>query len=176
MRFRSRRACLSAALAASAVLGGCATTSVLSSENPSKNRPPQWADYWSLPVDVRGHVPGLDEAALQGFYPGAAPSRDGNARHVVMYVDPARLPADAALCSGAAFTPGSQEGRYGIVAGALCNGRSVVTYATARVLTEGLPSDGVRDKLKMMHLQLWQALTYGNNHPEQAHPSWMYGP
>ena len=74
------------------------------------------------------------------------------------------------------FLPGAQDGSYAYVAGALCNGGSVVTYATAHVLTAGLSPDQVRGHLEMMHLQLWQALTYGNNHPELVHPSWMYGP
>ncbi len=164
------------AAAAAATLAACTTTSVLVSENPSKNRPPQWPDYWSLPVQVRGAVPQLAQPALAGLFRPAAPPQAG-ARRVELFVNPARLPPYEALCSRPdMFSSGTQDGSYAFVAGALCNGGSVVTYATAHVLTASLSPDQIRGNLEMMHLQLWQALTYGNNHPELAHPSWMYGP
>ncbi len=164
------------ALIAASAAGGCTTTSVIVSENPSKNRPPQWLDYWSLPVEVRGAVPQLPQPALAALFPAPA-SASGAARRIELFLDPARLPGHDVLCSRPdLFVPGGQDGSYAFVAGALCNGNSVVTYATANILTASLSPDQIRGHLEMMHLQLWQALTYGNNHPELAHPSWMYGP
>ena len=164
------------ALVAAASMGACTTTTVIVSENPSKNRPPQWLDYWSLPVEVHGSVPRLRQPELAALFHAPLPE-GGNARRVELYLDPARLPPDDVLCSRPdLFLPGGQDGSYAFVAGALCNGKSVVTYATANILTAGLTTGQVQGHLEMMHLQLWQALTYGNNHPEQVHPSWMYGP
>ncbi len=157
---------------ATTALAGCTTTSIISSENPSKNRPPQWLDYWTLPVHVYGATPRLSQAQLEALY-----KDDAQPRRVELFVNAANLPPIAGLCSDpGAFTPARQQGAYATLTGALCNGSSVVTYATADILTGGLSPDQVRGHLEMMHLQLWQALTYGNNHPEQAHPSWMYGP
>ena len=164
------------ALVAAFALAACSTTTVLDSENPSKNKPPEWPDYWSLPVQVRGSVPQLPQPALAALFPTPVP-HEADARRVELFLNPARLPSNDVLCSRPdLFVPGGQTGSYAFVAGALCNGRSVVTYATADVLTESLTPEQVRGHLEMMHLQLWQALTYGNNHPEQVHPSWMYGP
>ena len=161
---------------AACALAACTTTSVIDSENPSKNRPPQWTDYWSLPVDVHGAVPHLPQPALAALFPTASPAPQA-ARRVELFLNPASMPPNDALCSRTdLFVPGMQSGAYAFLAGALCNGTAVVTYATAHVLTAGITPDQVRGHLEMMHLQLWQALTYGNNHPEQVHPSWMYGP
>ena len=162
-------------LAAASAVTACTNTSVLDSENPSNNRPPQWTDYWSLPVDVHGAVPHFPQPALAALFPQRLTHQAGG-RHVELFVNPARLPPNDALCGGAGFVPGVQSGAYAFLAGALCNGASVVTYATANVLTAHLSPAQLRANLEMMHLQLWQALTYGNNHPEQVHPSWMYGP
>ena len=164
------------ALVAAAAVAACTTTTVIVSENPSKNRPPQWPDYWTLPVKVHGAVPQLGQPALAALFP-ASPAPDTGARRVELFLNPARLPPFEALCSRPdTFAAGAQDGSYAFVAGALCDGKSVVTYATADILTANLPPEQVRRHLEMMHLQLWQALTYGNNHPELAHPSWMYGP
>ena len=177
---------VSALASAALLLCGCVTTTVLQSENPSKNRPPMWTDYWSLPVDVHGTVPGFSQAGLQAMFPqpdlqqfaalGALPVPDAG-RHVVLYLNPSRLPPPEARCSDSDdFVPGPQAGQSAYLAGALCNGGSVVTWATARILTSGLTPDQVKQQLGMMQLQLYQALTRGNNHPELVHPGWIYGP
>ncbi len=163
-------------LVAASAAGACTTTTVIVSENPSKNRPPQWPDYWSLPVEVRGTTPQFPQAALAALFRGPMPQQPG-ARRVELFLNPARLPPYGMLCSRPdTVAPGIQTGSYAFVAGVLCNGASVVTYATADILTANLTPEQVRTNLEMMHLQLWQALTYGNNHPELAHPSWIYGP
>ena len=166
---------ITVALAACAMLAACTNTTVIASENPSKNRPPAWLDYWGLPVEVRGAVPQLQEPALAALFHAPLP-RAAGARRVELFLNPARMPPNSALCSRPdLFVAGAQTGSYAFVAGALCNGTSVVTYATAEILTASLSPEQIRGHLEMMHLQLWQALTYGNNHPEQVHPSWMYG-
>jgi hypothetical protein len=154
-------------------LGNCVTTGIIDSENPSKNLPSAWGDYWTLPVRMRGSTPGIAPAQLEGFFPQGA----GNGRRIVLYLNPARMPADADLCSrGDEFMPGPQPGRYGFVVGALCNGQTTITYATANILASGLTAPEVAAHLEMMRLQLYQALTPGNNHPERLYSGRMYGP
>ncbi len=164
------------ALLAALASGRCTTTTVLSSENPSKERPPQWTDYWSLPVVVHGAVPQLEPSGLAALYPGGTGGQQAG-RRVELFINPAQLPTYMELCRrGEAFRPGGQPGGYARVTGALCDGDKVVTYATATILTAGLRPEQLRGHLEIMHLQLWQALTYGNNHPEIVHPGWMGGP
>ncbi len=164
------------ALVTASSIAACTTTTVIVSENPSNNRPPQWLDYWSLPVEVHGSVPRIRQPVLAALFHDPPP-HGGDTRRVELFLNPARLPPNDLLCSRPdLFLAGGQDGSYAFVAGALCNGESVVTYATANILTASLTPEQVRRHLEMMHLQLWQALTYGNNHPEQVHPSWMYGP
>ena len=173
-------------LAAVSAIASCTNTTIIDSENPSKQRPPAWTDYWTLPVELHGMVPGQRLSDISAFFPratanyapagGVQASRSG-ARRVVMYINPAgRLDPDG-LCDGhAVYVPGSQEGQYAHLTASLCDDGTVVTWATSTMLTGGLSTSQVAGHLEAMRLQLYQALTPGNNHPEQVHPGQMYGP
>ena len=174
-------------LAATSAIAGCTNTTIIDSENPSKQRPPAWTDYWTLPVAFNGAVPGQKLSDLSAFFPttagpGTATARRagsaaGSARRIVMYINPAaRLDAEGLCVGTAGFRPGVQEGRYARLTASLCDGGTVVTWATSTMLTAGLTASQVAGHLETMRLQLYQALTLGNNHPEQVHPSQMYGP
>jgi hypothetical protein len=94
-----------------------------------------------------------------------------------MFLNPVRMPPDERLCEhGIKFSSGSQRGRYAYLIGALCNGSNVVTYAKANILAGGITSQQVASHLEMMRLQLYQALTPGDNHPERLYSGQMYGP
>jgi hypothetical protein len=149
------------------------TTTIVDSENPSKNRPPQWTDYWTLPVEIHGSIPGVSAPQLEAVFPAGA----GSALRIVLYLNPARMPPDSTLCdNGGDFIAGHQPGRYAFMVGALCNGTAVITYATANILAGGITPQQIAGHLEMMRLQLYQALTPGNNHPERLHAGQMYGP
>ncbi len=168
-----------------ALLGGCASTNILSSANPSRASPSAWADAESLPVELHGSVPGVAPGELSAMFPRARPSQIASlgmpalpdaGRRIVLYLNPAQVAAPADLCSGAgAFQPGRQDGRSAYVVGALCDGRWVITRATANILTRGATPAQLRQNFDVLRVQLWQSLTPGNNNPELYKPSQMYG-
>ena len=119
-----------------AALGGCAETTVISSNNPSRDRPSGWRDFNTLPVVILGDVPGHTHAELASPYPAPASSLPDGGRHVVMYVNADRLPAKSALCTdGPAFMPGVQSGNTVRVTAALCDGNKEITRASGTVVT-----------------------------------------
>ena len=155
-------------------LCGCSTT-ITSSANPSRDIPSHWADIDTLPVAVHGSVPGVSGATLASLFP-RAPSPEyaslGNlppvsgGRRVVLYINASELPPKAALCSAPGdFTAGVQAGQLATVTGALCDGPTVITRASARVLTAGQSPDELRRSLEIVTDQLYYSLYRGANDP-----------
>jgi len=163
------------ALPALLLLGGCASpTTVLSSANPSRLPASDWTDYASLPVAVRGVVPGRTKAQLAAVFPayqtaqyaslGNLPSTEE--RRMVLYVNPADHLADEGLCNGRSdFRRGGQDGNSAFVVGALCDGTHVVTRATAYILTKDQSSSELAYNFRMIRDQLYQSLIPGSNDP-----------
>ncbi len=174
-----------AALLCSAVLGGCASTTILtSSRDITRTDAASWTDYASLPVEMHGMVPGHSHMELASLFPkmaapqyaalGALPLSNGG-RHIVMYLNPSAMPADTALCGDSAdFQAGDQHGKSAYVVGALCDGNDVVTRATARVLTAGSTPEQLAHNLDNVRIQLFYSLTPGSNHPYELYPGHMY--
>ena len=183
--FDVRRSGVCVAFLCSAVLGGCASTTILtSSRDTTRTDASSWSDYASLPVQIHGTVPGHSHVALAALFPrsvmpqyaslGALPLSNGG-RHIVMYLNPAQTPSDTALCSDSAdFQPGAQPGKSAYVVGALCDGYDVVTRATARVLTAGSTPTQLAHNLDNVRIQLFYSLTPGSNHPYELYPGHMY--
>ncbi len=173
------------ALLSMTLLGGCASTTILSSNNPSRAQPSAWTDFASLPVQARGVIAGHSKADLLSLFPnqypqqvaslGALPASIGS-RHIVMYFNPAGVPASDALCSGGSdFRRGVQDGESAHVVAALCDGNTEITRLNARILTQNLTPAQLTVQFDMLKTQLWQSLTPGNNHPEQLYPGQMFG-
>lgn len=161
-----------ASLAAKAIvpslllLGGCAATTITESSNPSRDRQRLWRDYQSLPVIVLGNVPHHTHAELAAMYPVApAPYTDAG-RHIVFYLNAAALPQPADLCNNMdAFQAGTQTGESASVTGAMCDGKTVVTTATGRVLTQTKTERWLRKDFDTVHDQLYDSLVPGSNDP-----------
>ena len=166
--------CLKIAVPALMLLGGCeAATTVTGSVNPSRAQPAAWADYDQLPVELHGVIPNRTKPQLAALFP-PAPRRqvaalgdvpvDGGTRRMVLYVNPASLPAPADLCSnGAAFRRGAQQGESAHVTGALCDGNRLITRASGRVLTADQSDAGLRKDFQIIRDQLYQSLYFGAN-------------
>jgi hypothetical protein len=179
------RSGLLAGLAVSILLGGCASTTILSSaRDTSRTDAALWSDYASLPVEVHGTIPGHSRAELAAVFPkmdspqyaslGDLPLSNGG-RHIVMYINPSQVPADGALCSDTAdFRSGQQDGKSAYVVGALCDGDDVVTRVAARVLTAGSTPEQLTHNLDTVRIQLFYSLTPGSNHPYELYPGHMY--
>ena len=174
---KTLRGALLAAPASLLLLGGCtASTSVLSSANPSRVPASEWTDYASLPVAVRGVVPGHSKAELAAVFPvyqqpqyaslGNLPPVEG--RRMVLYVNPADHLADGGLCNGGSgFRRGGQEGESAFVVGALCGGPNVITRATAYIRTKDQDSRELAYNFNTIRDQLYQSLFPGSNDPNR---------
>jgi len=170
---RKTGARLALAFPALLALGGCAaSTTVLSSANPSRAPATDWSDYRSLPVAVRGVVPGESKAQLAAIFPQyheAQYASLGNvaapeARRMVLYVNPAQPLADNGLCNGGAgFTRGAQVGDSAYVVGALCDGPKVITRSTAYILTKDMNQQNLAYNFNTIRDQLYQSLFPGAN-------------
>ena len=166
------------ALPALCLLGGCASpTTVLSSANPSRLPASAWSDYASLPVAVRGVVPGRTKAQLAAIFPayhtaqyasiGDLPASTEE-RRMVLYVNPANHLADEGLCNGRSdFRRGGQDGESAFVVGALCDGPRVVTRATAYILTKDQSPSELAYNFGTIRNQLYQSLFPGSNDPDK---------
>ena len=177
MRTEPRKAAARLALALPALfaLGGCAaSTTVLSSANPSRAPASDWSDYRSLPVAVRGVVPGESKAQLAAIFPqyhqaqfaslGNVAAPEG--RRMVLYVNPAENLADDGLCNGGSgFTRGAQVGDSAYVVGALCDGPRVITRSTAYILTKDMTPQNLAHNFNTIRDQLYQSLFPGANNP-----------
>ncbi len=173
------------ALLSMVLLGGCASTTIMSSNNPSRAKPSAWTDYASLPVQARGVIAGHSKADLLALIPNQYPQQVASldalppsigSRHIVMYFNPADAPPADALCSGgSAFRRGVQQGESAHVVAALCDGNTEITRLNARILTQNLTPAQLTAQFDMLKNQLWQSLTPGNNHPEQLYPGQMFG-
>jgi hypothetical protein len=180
-----RRPHVASALLSMVLLSGCASTTIVSSNNPSRAQPAAWTDYASLPVQARGVIAGHSKADLLALFPRQYPQQVASldalppsigTRHIVMYFNPAGVPDASALCSGSsAFRRGAQDGKSAHVVAALCDGNTEITRLDARLLTEGLTPAQLTGQFDMLKNQLWQSLTPGNNHPEQLYPGKMFG-
>jgi hypothetical protein len=174
--FPIKRRLAALALPALFLLGGCsAPTTVLSSANPSRLPASDWTDYASLPVAVRGVVPGRTKAQLAAVFPsyhttqyaslGDLPASTAE-RRMVLYVNPADHLADEGLCDGrSGFRRGGQDGNSAFVVGALCDGSRVVTRATAYILTKDQSSSELAYNFGTIRDQLYQSLFPGANDP-----------
>ena len=148
------------------LLGGCATTTITSSANPSRDRQRLWRDYASLPVIILGSSPEHSHAELASMYPPAPMPYTDDGRHIVLYLNAAALPPQADLCSNMdAFQPGTQTGESASVTGAMCDGKTVVTTATGRVLTQTKTTRWLRKDFETIRDQLYQSLVPGSNDP-----------
>ena len=159
------------------MLGGCAaSTTVLSSANPSRDPASDWTDYNSLPVAVRGVAPGHTKAQLAAVFPayhqaqyaslGTLPSIDD--RRMVLYVNPADHLADQGLCNGGSgFRRGGQDGNSAFVVGALCDGPRVVSRATAYILTKDQSPRELAHNFLTIREQLYNSLFPGANNPDR---------
>jgi hypothetical protein len=176
---KERAPSLAAAIAFPALLllGGCAgSNTVLSSANPSRVPASDWADYASLPVAVRGVVPGRSKAQLAAVFPayhaaqyaslgGLPPAEE---RRMVLFVNPADHLADEGLCNGRSdFRRGGQDGDSAFVVGALCDGSRVITRATAYILTKDQSPQALAYNFNIIRDQLYQSLFPGANDPNK---------
>lgn len=85
-----------------------------------------------------------------------------------MYVNPSQLPARGALCSHTeTFRPGTQDGKSANVTGAMCDGKTVVTMATGRVLTAVDSPRWIKKDFSTIRDQLYQSLYPGANNPSK---------
>jgi hypothetical protein len=176
--FRGRRLAsgLSIVLPTVLLLGGCAaSTTVLSSANPSRASPDDWADYETLPVDVHGVVPGRSKAELAALFPpynapqyaavGALPAASSG-RRMVLYVNPAPTMPTNDLCDGRQHIQrGPQQGESAYVVGALCDGPKVISTASAYILDKDQTPQGLAYNFRMIRYQLYQSLFPGANDP-----------
>jgi hypothetical protein len=81
MESRLAAACSLVGIAAGVLLPllcACTTTGIVDSENPSKNLPQAWADYWTLPVLIHGSVAGVPDAEFAEYFPGTRPLGGGS--------------------------------------------------------------------------------------------------
>jgi hypothetical protein len=164
-------------LAGGVLLGGCtASTTVLSSANPSRAPASQWADYESLPVAVRGVVPGYTKGQLVSLFrtyhaPQYASLGDLPAsqdRRMALYINPAEPLNSANLCDGhAQFQRGVQQGQSAYVVGALCDGTRVITTATANILASGQSPQDLAYNFNTIRDQLYRSLYPGANDPDR---------
>jgi hypothetical protein len=171
------RNALFAAPASLLLPGGCAAdTSVISSANPSRVPAAEWTDYASLPVAMRGVVPGRTKAQLAAIFPiyrqaqyaslGALPPAEE--RRMVLYFNPADHLSDEGLCNGrSGFRRGGQDGDSAFVVGALCDGSRVITRATAYILTKDQSPSELAYNSGIIRDQLYQSLFPGSNDPNK---------
>ncbi len=161
--------CAALAVLPLVALAGCANTTVLSSNNPSRDAPRHWRDYASLPIKVLGSVPGRSQDQLASLFPAAPTSSIEGSRHIVMYVNAARLPAKPDLCSDdAAFQPGGQTGATANVTDALCDGGREITRANGTVVTARESPRGLVQGFGVIRDQLFQSLYPGANDPSST--------
>ena len=166
-KIRLARLALAVTVPLAAALGGCAETTVISSSNPSRDRPSGWRDFNTLPVVILGDVADHPHAELASLYPAPAGSLPDGGRHVVMYVNADRMPAKPALCAdGAHFTPGVQAGNTARVTAALCDGNNEITRASGKVVTAGQSPRWLRKGFDVVRNQLFQSLYPGTNNPD----------
>ena len=169
-----RSSVLKSVLPALLLLSGCeAATTVTGSVNPSRAQPSAWADYNQLPVELHGVIPNRTKPQLAALFPPAPLQQvvalgpvpvDAYPRRIVLYVNPAALPAPDDLCSnGAAFRRGGQHGESAQVTGALCDGKRLISRASGYVLTENQSDDGLRKDFQIIRDQLYQSLFFGAN-------------
>ncbi len=150
------------------LVSGCAPTTITSSSNPSRDRQRLWRDYTSLPVIILGNSPQHSHAELASMYPAAQTPYSDSDRHIVFYLNAAALPQPADLCSDmSAFQAGTQTGESASVTGAMCDGKTVVTTATGRVLTQTKTARWLRKDFDTVRDQLYQSLVPGSNDPNK---------
>ena len=159
------------------LLGGCTSpTTVLTSANPSRVPASDWADYDSLPVALRGVIPGRTKAELAAIFPayhapryaslGDLPATDG--RRMALYVNPANNLDENGLCNGGSgFVRGPQVGESAYVVGALCDGPRVITRASAYILTKDQNASELAGNFETIRGQLYQSLYPGANDPDR---------
>ncbi len=140
-------------------LAGCANTTVLSSDNPSRAAPRHRRDYGSLPIEVLGSIPGRSQEQLASLFPTAPGPSIETGRHIVMYVNATRLPAKPDLCSDdVAFRPGGQSGATADVTDALCDGGREITRVSGTVVTARESPRGLVQGFDVIRDQLVQSL------------------
>lgn len=144
--------------------GGCASTEVLNSSNPSRDAPRDWRDYDQLPVEILGSITGRSQAELAALFPAAANA--GQGRHIVLYVNADELPQKSSLCSDpGSFRAGAQHGDAATVTGALCDGGREITRATGTVVTTDQSPRWLVKGFDQIRNQLYQSLYPGTNNP-----------
>ena len=171
------RSALRVLLPAAALLGGCASTTISSSANPSRAPASDWSDYATLPVELHGVVPGRSKAELAALFPpyhqpqyaalGDLPAAN-TGRRMVLFVNPATLPPTSDLCEGRGqFQRGVQPGESAYVTGALCDGTRVISTASGYVLTANMNPKDLAYNFKIIRDQLYQSLFPGANDPSR---------
>lgn len=151
------------------LLAGCATTTVTSSANPSRDNPDEWSNYATLPVTVRGNAPGTAATRLASLIRPTTPVPVTGDRRILVYVNPQSLPAPAALCSNPdMFRPGEQAGASAAVTVALCDGNQVVSTVSGRLLTNNVSDTWLRREIGAMRDQLYFSLFPGVNNPNYS--------
>ena len=124
---------------------------------------------------VRGVVPGHSKAELVALFPayhapqyaslGAVAAAD---RHMALYVNPANALSLDNLCNPkAGFHRGPQHGDTAYVVGALCEGGTVVSRATARIRAHDDSSPELASNFRVIQDQLYQSLYPGANDPDR---------
>jgi hypothetical protein len=158
------------------LLGGCASTTVTGSSDPSGAPASAWADYDRLPVELHGTVQGHTKAELAALFPadhrpeyavlGDLPPAPG--RRMVLYVNPAQMPPQSELCSNShAFRRGPQAGGSAFATGALCDGPKVISVASAYVLTRDQSPQGLAYNFSSVRDQLYLSLFPGATDPDR---------
>ena len=100
------------------------------------------------------------------MYPSAQTPYTDEGRHIVLYLNAAVLPPQVDLCSDInAFQAGTQTGESASVTRAMCDGKTVVTTATGRVLTQTKTARWLRKDCDTIRDQLYQSLAPGSNDP-----------
>jgi hypothetical protein len=167
---------LKALVPAVVLLGGCATTTVTGTTNPSGAQASAWSNYDSLPVELHGTVPGRTEGQLASLFPadpqpqyaaiGDLPLQPPG-RRMVLYVNPARMPPNSALCSDSTvFQSGPQSGKSAYVEGALCDGPKLISTANGYVLAKDASPHRLAQNFGVIRDQLYQVLFPGRSDPD----------
>ena len=145
------------------LLVGCASTTILSRTNPSGDDPMSWTDFVTLPVQVLGHTPTHSQSDIAKLFP-AFQDQANSGRHIVLYVNAAKLPSQDNLCSDtSAFQEGAGIGESANVTGALCDGSRIVTTATGVVRTAVPNARWLMRDFAIIRDQLYQSLAPNPN-------------
>jgi hypothetical protein len=150
------------------MLGGCSVT-ISGHTNPSGQAPSQWAAIDQLPIELHGNIPGLSASDLTSRIRSTAPKLlfasngalpiPSDGRRVVMFVNASSKLAANALCdAGENFHASVQTGPRATVSGALCDGRTVISTMSGKLVTQSRSVDGLVSSFRIMRDELYWAL------------------